>query len=211
MSEYLKVGVHELLRYVLPGYSFLFMLLLPFILTGLYEPFFGSWERFAVVFLVSGFVIGYLFYYPYYRIFIRCFYNENNRMSLRKARLLLNRRCIDEDVLALHSISYYRTTDEKARQACLFQFSAFHSIGVTALSILISYVISIIITLLQFLNYKGLLILEGVMGLIIFFFLWILYSEYIYRFRLAVRMEDYLVMQNLESTIKENEAALKEI
>lgn len=207
MSEHLKAGVHELLRYVLPGYSFLFVLLLPFILTGVYEPLFDSWERFAVPFLVSGFVIGYFLYYPYYRLFIRLFYYEDNRLSLKKARLLLNRRSVDEDVRALHSIAYYRTKDKDARYACLFQFSVFHSLGVTALSISSAYLLSVFVTLLKFLDYKELLIFEAIMALLLPLFLWILYSEYIYRFRLAVRMEDYLVMQKLEEVVKETESA----
>jgi len=211
MSEHLRIGIHELLRYVLPGYTFLFVLLLPFILTGVYEPLFGSWERFAVLFLFSGLVIGYLLYYPYYRIFIHCFYNEDNRISLRKARLLLDKKRVDAEVLAIHSIALHKTAEYRAHQACLFQFSAFHSIGVSILSILISYLISFTITLLQFLNHDGLLILEGVIGLILFFLGWILYSEYKYRLRLALRMEDELVMQNLEATIKETRKAWKKI
>lgn len=114
---------------------------------------------------------------------------------------------MDEDVLAIHSIAYYRTKDKDALHSCLFQFSIFHSIAVTALSVSIAYLLSFIVVILKYSDCTELLILEAVMVLPVLLFLWILHSEYIYRFRSAVRMEDYLAMQKLHEVVEETESA----
>jgi len=215
MSERFNIGVHELLRYLLPGYTFLFILLLPWIVGGVYDFFFTNWEQFAALFLVGGFVVGHLLYHFYYWIFSSFLYNENRRASLKKACLLLKKEKVDEDVRALQTMAFFRTKDKSALEACKFQFSVFHSIGTTWLSVLLGYILSFIIpvtfpNIVPFMSPMctqktlGFIRLEALLLVPTFILLCILCSAYWYRFKLGVRMEDYIALQNLEKIINEN-------
>jgi len=217
MSESLgqpKVGVHELLRYMLPGYTFLFITFLPIILSQAYDLMLFNLEFFLGFFLIGGFVIGYLLYYPYYWYFRKFCYTEDSRASLRIAREKLGEGADNYNVLALHSLAYYSADKNKTSiEHCIFEFSVVHSIGSTALAILLGAIVSSIMTLaltpesyhrmLQIMPYE-LLTLALVIPV-----LTILCKEYNYRLKLATRTEDYIVMSRLEDVIKENEDASK--
>lgn len=101
----LSIGIHELLRYAMHGYSFLFLLFLPFTLTGTFDLLFPRWDLLVPLFLIGGLVIGYLLYYPYYFYFRTQRYTCVNRKSLQLAKRLTGKNSVDAETLAIHSLA----------------------------------------------------------------------------------------------------------
>ena len=134
---------------------------------------------------------------------------------MKKISSLLNKKKADEDALALQWIAYHRTKDQDALKACKFQFSIIHSIGATAFSILSGYILSFIIVSWELfrcpVQMSMMFIVEVLLFVPILTLFVILRDEYKYRFKLAVRTEDILVMQNLGEVVKESESVLGEI
>lgn len=213
MSESAKpfsVSIHELLRYAIPGYSFLIVLYLHLIFVGASPLTFQGLEHFISLFLVGGLVIGYFIYYLYYRLFISRVYNLENRKSLREARNLMfdqTRRWeeIRWEVLAVHSRALHKE-EGRIRYSCLFQFSVFHSIGTMLFSIWIAYFFSILWALwIQIIPQLGFKFwgAEGLTAVILSILSYALWREYGYRTKLAIEIENQIVMLHLNDTVTE--------
>lgn len=209
MSERLNLGIHELLRYMLPGFTFLFVLCLPWFIIGIYDTLFINLERFIAVFLFGGFVLGYMFYYPYYAVF-RHLYSEKRRHSLKEINSALTKEgnWDRHDARSVHTIALYRTKDKEAIRALTFQLSVVHSVGMLIFSIVFGIVFSLIIpwlvapvgnqkmlTLIN--NYELWMLLPQII------LICILTAEYWDRLNTTIRMEDYIVMQSLEEVVNE--------
>jgi len=170
---------------------------------------------FLALFLTGGLVFGYLLHHSYHWYFRNYLYTQSKRASLQKLCSLLKREKADEDILALHSIACYETEDQKTLGACRFQFSIIHSIGGTVLSILAGYILSFLIVSLELFRYPVQMsmpfVIEVLFVLPISVLLYVLCKEYKYRFKLALRIEDFIVMQNLENLVKERKPTWKDI
>jgi len=224
MSEnvkHLNIGIHEILRYMLPGCSFLSILFLSWFCSGLYSFLFIEWEKLVAFLIFGGFFIGYLLYYPYYWFFQTFLYIERRRESLNLARRLLRRAKADSYVRAIHSLAFYRgsnanSRDKAAFDACVFQFSVFHSIGSTACAILLGLILAFIIPSLPMspISAQGKSMLQFcelwlfVPTFIVFM---LLCFTYWYRFTLAVSMEDSIVIKSLLEVIEEDDTARNRI
>lgn len=204
------VGIHELLRYAFPGYTFLTVLLLPFMLGGTMDKL-PSWGQLIVpLFVVGGLLIGYLLYHPYYVFFRNKVYTYENRRTLRTAEKLMSNSCRYQ-ILAVHQSAMAR---EKSGmyEIVLFQFSVLHSIGVTLLSIWAGWSCSFLLAWQAgVISHPEFWIpVLGVLALL-FFFSYFLVSEYRYRAQLAFEMENHVVILHLKEVIDELKKAKGEI
>lgn len=218
-----SLSVHEFLRYAIPGYVFLLTAFSPLIIPELYNliffdweiSIFDRWEIFLGLFLIAGFVIGYLLYYPYYWYFRTFRYTKAQRVSLKIAdeKLGIDSSCYD--VLSLHTLAYYGAPEKYKPSVdhCIFQFSVVHSIGMTILAMLLGSLLSIVITISSIpSNLNEMLPLmaswEIILISIVILLSLNLCREYDYRLKLATRIEDFIVMQRLDQVIEENKAWL---
>jgi membrane protein YdbS with pleckstrin-like domain len=223
MSESVKplgIGVHELLRYAIPGYSFFLVLFLPFIFTGTLLLVIPDWQSFVALLLIVGILVGYVLYYPYYWMFRTRVYNFENRDSLRvTCQKMFNTKCWEQlseknrfEVLAIHSIAMAKE-EGRIGDACLFQFSVFHSIGTMSFSIWLGWISSLFLALrigiIPKLGWEFWGVIGGI-ALLLTILSCFLISEYRYRRRLAFEIENQIVMTNLESVIKKWKDETKE-
>jgi len=204
------VGIHELLRYAIPGYSFLALLFLPFLISGRLTEVLPNWQEFVPVLLVGGLLIGYVLYYPYYRFFYHFYYNFATRKieqpSMQTAEKLCNEIGLKKEIqiIALHGRAVEK--DSRIRDICVFQFSVFHSIGTMVLSMWLGFFGSFGITLRAGIAYMAgceFWAVEGLIFLLLLVLSCILCKEYDYRRKLGFQLEDQIATLNIDSMIDE--------
>ncbi|MDH5481794.1 MAG: hypothetical protein OEY22_02790 [Candidatus Bathyarchaeota archaeon] len=214
MSETVRtqgIGIHELLRYVIPGYAFLLVLLLPFMLSGTLSTLIPDWEQVMVpLFLVGGLLAGYLMYQFYYVLFRNIVYTSKTRRSLKKAMELTGNKACSFQVLAVHqrAMSKVEKADKETYGVIIFHFSIFHSIGTTFLSVWFGWLGSILIAVQLWLSGMPSIsthfwAFEVEILVLLLTFSVFLCSEYKYRTRLAIEMEDQVAVKYLEEVVEE--------
>lgn len=148
------MGLHEFLRYAIPGYVYLLVFLLPIVLANpsLNE----SNSLFSSALLVlAGPILGYILFHIYYPIFTHFSYATDmippfsfiKKRVRRVVRGTPSKEKIESLTRAIEDLVFYDPClerFEKERERIKFLFSSFHSIGTTIVAIY-SGIISLVI------------------------------------------------------------------
>lgn len=212
-----NLSIHELLRYVIPGYSLLFMVILPFVLTDPQLLLISNWELVLSFFVLGGLAVGFSLFYPYYAFFRWFVYNPKKRRSIKKAiKLITNSEpdfnnlddAILKKALALQSRALIKASN--GENPTLFQFSIFHSIGALIPAIIIGYVLSVILGFSSFNLPQIFWAWEGILLVTVIVLNLILIIEFRYRSKLAIELEDQLAEIKLDEILKDSSQDLIE-